>query len=168
MANSTIYLDNHATTRLDPRVLDAMLPWLTDQYGNAGSTSHAYGDAAREAVDHARASIAAVIGAQPGEIVFTSGATESNNLAIRGVALRRRRRGDHLVSVATEHNAVLDPLRRLERQGYRVTLLGVERHGAPSAGWLDPSRVADALADDTCLASVMMANNEIGVVQPLA
>jgi cysteine desulfurase len=163
-----IYLDNHATTRVDPRVLATMLPFFCEQYGNAGSVGHAFGERAREAVDQSRASIAAAIGAAPEEIVFTSGATESNNLAIRGVAERQKRRGDHLISVATEHKAVLDPLARLARRGYDVTLLGVEQHGSTRAGWLDPQRVADAIRDDTALVSVMLANNEIGVVQPLA
>jgi cysteine desulfurase len=168
MPSAPIYLDNHATTRVDPRVVEAMLPYYTEQYGNPGSVGHAFGEAAREAVESSRASIAAAIGAEPEEIVFTSGATESNNLAIRGVAERAKRRGDHLVSVQTEHKAVLDPLARLSRRGYDVTLLEVERHGSSRAGWLDPQRVADALRDDTALASVMLANNEIGVIQPLA
>jgi len=163
-----IYLDNHATTRTDPRVVEAMLPYFGEHYGNAGSVVHAQGEAAREAADHGRAVIAAAVGAEPEEIVFTSGATESNNLAIRGVAERKRRRGDHLVSVATEHRAVLDPLERLAKRDYGVTLLGVTPDGAPDAGRLDPQRVADALTDQTCLVSVMLANNEIGVVQPLA
>jgi cysteine desulfurase len=163
-----IYLDNHATTRVDPRVVDAMLPFFTEHYGNAGSVGHAFGDAAREAVDQSRAKIAAAINADPSEIVFTSGATESNNLAIRGIAERSRRRGDHLISVATEHNAVLDPLARLGRRGYEVTLLGVEPHGRPRAGWLDPQTVVAAIRDDTALVTVMLANNEIGVIQPLA
>jgi cysteine desulfurase len=162
-----VYMDNHATTRVDPRVVEAMLPFFTDQYGNAGSVGHAFGDAAREAVEKSRASIALAINAEPAEIIFTSGATESNNLAIRGIAERSRRRGDHLVSVRTEHKAVLDPLARLGRRGYDVTLLDVEQHGSPRAGWLDPQRVADALRDDTALVSVMLANNEIGVIQPL-
>ncbi|MBA4104905.1 MAG: IscS subfamily cysteine desulfurase [Pirellula sp.] len=162
-----IYLDNHATTRVDPRVVAAMLPYFTEQYGNAGSVGHAFGEAAREAVEQSRASIAAAIGAEPEEIVFTSGATESNNLAIRGIAERGKRRGDHLVSVRTEHKAVLDPLARLARHGYVVTLLDVEQHANPRAGWLDPQRVADALREDTALVSVMLANNEIGVIQPL-
>lgn len=164
--DDVIYLDNHATTRCDPRVVEAMLPWFTEGYGNAGSL-HAYGEAAREAVEASRRTVAAAIGAAPEELVFTSGATESNNLALRGVAERPRRRGDHLVSVATEHAAVLDPLARLAKRGYGVTLLGVEPDGSPRAGWLDPQRVADALTDQTCLVSVMMANNEIGVVQPI-
>ncbi len=163
-----IYLDNHATTRVDPRVVEAMLPWFTEHYGNAGSVVHPFGEAAREAVAASRQTIAAAIDADPEEIVFTSGATESNNLAIRGVAERPKRRGDHLVSVATEHRAVLDPLNRLAKRGYAVTLLDVEQDGSPRAGWLDPQRVADAITDQTCLVSVMLANNEIGVVQPIA
>jgi cysteine desulfurase len=162
-----VYMDNHATTRVDPRVVEAMLPYFTEEYGNAGSV-HALGEAARDAVERARASIAAAIGAEPAEIVFTSGATESNNLALRGVAERPRRRGDHLVSARTEHKAVRDPLARLERRGCEVTLLDVEQHGSPRAGWLDPQKVADALRDDTALVSVMLANNEIGVIQPIA
>lgn len=160
-------MDNHATTRVDPRVVAAMLPYFDERYGNSHSV-HAAGHEARDAVEAARQSIADVIGADAKEIVFTSGATESNNLAIRGVAERDRRRGNHLVSVATEHKAVLDPLARLGRRGHDVTLLDVEKHLSPRAGWLDPQRVADSLRDDTCLVSVMLANNEIGVVQPLA
>lgn len=163
-----IYMDNHATTRVDPRVVEAMLPYFTEQYGNAGSIGHAFGAAAREAVEKSRASIASAIGVESEEIIFTSGATESNNLAIRGIAERARRRGDHIVSVQTEHKAVLDPLARLARRGHDVTLLNVEPHGSPQAGWLDPQRVADALRDDTTLVSVMLANNEIGVIQPIA
>lgn len=166
MADSVVYLDNHATTRTDPRVVEAMLPWFGDGFGNAGSL-HAYGEAAREAVENSRRTIAAAIGAEPEEIVFTSGATESNNLAIRGVAERPRRRGDHFVSVQTEHRAVLDPLSRLANRGHAVTLLDVEQDGSPRAGWLDPQRVADAITDETCLVSVMLANNEIGVVQSI-
>jgi cysteine desulfurase len=163
-----VYMDNHSTTRVDPRVVDAMLPFFGEKFGNAGSVGHAFGDEAREAVEAAREAIATAVGADAKEIVFTSGATESNNLAIRGVAERARRRGDHLVSVVTEHKAVLDPLARLSRRGYDVTLLEVEQHGSPRAGWLDPQRVADALREDTCLVSVMLANNEIGVIQALA
>lgn len=166
-ASSLVYLDNHATTRVDPRVVAAMLPYFDEKYGNPHSV-HAAGQEAREAVDAARQSIAASIGVDAAEIIFTSGATESNNLAIRGIAERDRRRGNHIVSVATEHKAVLDPLARLSRRGFDVTLLDVEQHPSPRAGWLDPQQVADALRDDTCLASVMLANNEIGVIQPLA
>jgi cysteine desulfurase len=161
-----IYMDNHATTRVDPRVVAAMLPYFDEKFGNPHSV-HSFGHEARDAVDAARQSIAAAIGANAKEIVFTSGATESNNLAIRGVAERERRRGDHLVSVATEHKAVLDPLARLSRRGYEVTLLDVEPHGSPHAGRLDPQKIAGALRDDTCLVSVMLANNEIGIIQPL-
>jgi cysteine desulfurase len=144
-----------------------MLPYFDATYGNPHSV-HAAGHEARDAIDAARGSIAAAIGADAKEIVFTSGATESNNFAIRGAAERERRRGDHLVSVVTEHKAVLDPLARLARHGYSMTLLDVERHDSPRAGWLDPLKVADAIRDDTCLVSVMLANNEIGVIQPLA
>jgi cysteine desulfurase len=161
-----VYMDNHATTRVDPRVVEAMLPYFDTKYGNPHSV-HAAGHDAGEAVETARQSIATAVGADATEVVFTSGATESNNLAIRGVAERERRRGNHLVSVATEHKAVLDPLARLARRGYDVTLLDVEQHDSPRAGWLDPQKVADAIRDDTCLVSVMLANNEIGVIQPL-
>src|SRR5262245_33275161 len=162
-----IYLDNHATTRVDPRVVEAMLPYFNETFGNAGSVNHSFGTDAKDAVDRARESIAAAIGAQPREIVFTSGATESNNLAIRGLADRTRRKGDHIVSVATEHKAVLDPLRRLARRGFEVTLLDVLPHSNPRAGWLDPQRVAEAIKGETLLVSVMLANNEIGVIQPI-
>src|SRR5436190_14281506 len=154
-----VYMDNHATTRVDPRVVEAMLPYFDTKYGNPHSV-HAAGHQARDAVDAARESIAAAVGADANEIVFTSGATESNNLAIRGVAERERRRGNHLVSVATEHKAVLDPLARLARRGYDVTLLDVVQRGSrlreksagtgpnshefgydnPRAGWLDPQK----------------------------
>ena len=160
-------MDNHATTRVDPRVIEAMWPYFGDQYGNSGSVSHRYGERARLAVETSQATIANAIGARPAEIVFTSGATESNNLALRGVALRSRRRGSHIVSVTTEHKAILEPLARLKRQDYDVTFLSVEPHGSNCAGWLDPQQVADAIRDDTCLVSVMLANNEIGVIQPL-
>lgn len=168
MPDDVVYLDNHATTQVDPRVVEAMLPYFTQRYGNAGSTSHAFGWEARDAVDAARASIAATIGASENEIVFTSGATESNNLAIRGTAERLRRRGAHLVSVTTEHKAVLDPLARLTRREHEVTLLPVLQHGDRRAGMIEPQQVAEALRDDTVLVSVMLANNEIGAVQPIA
>ncbi|MEM1304347.1 MAG: cysteine desulfurase family protein, partial [Planctomycetota bacterium] len=163
-----IYLDNHATTRCDPRVVEAMLPWFAEDFGNANSVGHTFGESARKAVDSARGRIAEVIGAEADELLFTSGATESNNLAIRGVAERKRRRGDHLISVKTEHRAVLEPLARLARNGRDVTLLDVTPHGDADAGRLNPEAVADAIRDDTCLVSVMLANNEIGVVQPIA
>ncbi len=127
-----VYLDNHATTRVDPRVVAAMLPYFDEKYGNPHSV-HAAGHEARDAVEQARSTIAEAIGATPSEIVFTSGATESNNLAVRGVAERERRRGNHLVSVATEHKAVLDPLARLTRLGYEITLLDVEQQTSPRA-----------------------------------
>jgi cysteine desulfurase len=163
-----IYLDNHATTRVDPRVVAAMLPFFTETFGNAGSINHSFGLEAKASVDQARESIAAGIGAEAREIVFTSGATESNNLAIRGLAERSRRKGNHLISVTTEHKAVLDPLRRLARREFEVTLLDVEQQGSPQAGWLDPQKVADAIKDETLLVSVMLANNEIGIIQPIA
>ncbi len=162
-----IYLDNHATTPVDPRVLEAMLPFFTHHFGNAGSTSHSFGHDAKAAVDQSRELIAAGIGCSPREIVFTSGATESNNLALRGVAERTRRRGNHFVSVTTEHKAVLDPLRRLARKGFEVMLLPVEQTGSPTAGLLHPKQVAAALRDDTLLVSVMLANNEIGILQDI-
>ncbi len=166
--NTPIYMDNHATTRTDPRVVEEMLPFFSEVYGNPGSVGHCFGEEALAAVESATASIASNIGADPREIIFTSGATESNNLAIRGVAERNQRRGKHLVSVRTEHRAVLEPLERLERQAYEVTLLDVEQHGSSRAGWLEPEQVAESLRDDTILVSVMLANNEIGIIQPLA
>jgi cysteine desulfurase len=166
-AAPAIYMDNHATTRVDPRVVEAMLPYFSEAYGNAGSIGHVFGETARAAVDGARQSIAASIGADPEEIVFTSGATESNNLAIRGVAERARRRGDHLVSLPTEHRAVLEPLERLARRGHKLTLLEVQQRGSPVCGRVEAQQVADALRDDTALVSVMLANNEIGVIQPV-
>ncbi len=168
MPATPVYLDNHATTRVDPRVVAAMLPYLTEKFGNAGSTSHVFGWEAKEAVDAARESIAAAIGASPRELVFTSGATESNNLAIRGVCERSRRRGNHLVSVVTEHRAVLDPLAKLARGGFETTLLAVKPQGTADAGTIDLDQFAQAIRDDTVLVSVMLANNEIGVLQPLA
>ena len=159
MSPRRVYMDNHATTRVDPRVVEAMLPYFSEQYGNAGSVSHAWGWEAKQAVDEARQSIAAAIGAEPREIVFTSGATESNNLALRGVAERAKRKGNHLVSVATEHKAVLDPLERLGRRGFEITLLPVAQTGSDFAGFVDPQRLADAIRSDTPLASVMLANN---------
>jgi cysteine desulfurase len=168
-----VYLDNHSTTRLDPRVLEAMLPWLTDHYGNAGSVTHEPGRLARERVDQAREAFAAAIGATAAEIVFTSGATESNNLALLGTARRRRNlaggeSGGHVVTVVTEHDAVLDPCTRLEREGVAVTRLPVEPQA--SGGIVGRVRLDDleaSLRPDTFLVSVMLANNEIGVVQDI-
>jgi len=168
MVNTPVYMDNQATTRVDPRVVDAMLPFFDEKYGNAGSTSHVFGWDAKDAVDAARETIARSIGATRREIVFTSGATESNNLAIRGVCDRTRRKGNHIVSVATEHKAVLDPLAKLEKRGFEITLLPVRQNDELDAGVVDVQQLADAIRDDTVLVSVMLANNEIGVVQPLA
>ena len=168
MPTGVVYLDNHSTTQVDPRVVEAMLPYFTQSYGNPGSISHAFGWEARDAVEQATAVIAEGIGAKPKEIIFTSGATESNNLALRGLVEAPRRKGNHLLSVATEHRAVLDPLRRLERHGHEVTLLVPTTAGNSDAGRLDPQQVADAIRDDTVLVSVMLANNEMGAIHPLA
>ncbi|MFM9059791.1 MAG: cysteine desulfurase family protein [Planctomycetaceae bacterium] len=170
-----IYLDNHATTRLDPRVLEAMLPWLTERYGNAGSTTHEMGREAREAVESARETCAAAIGATAAEIVFTSGATESANLAILGAAARTGARPAssgghwHVATLATEHRAVLDPIEHLEWQGYAVTRLDVcPQHGAGVPGRVRPEDLAAAMRHETFLVSILLANNEIGVVQDVA
>lgn len=162
-----IYMDNHATTRVDPRVLEAMLPYFTETFGNPASTTHSFGWTAKDAVAAARESIAAAIGARPKEIIFTSGATESNNLAIRGVAERANRKGNHLVSVVTEHPAVLDPLERLGRRGYELTLLPVIPSPRAESGRIRPEQVEEAIRPDTILVSVMLANNEIGAIHPL-
>ena len=158
-----IYMDNNATTRVDPRVVDAMLPWFSEHYGNAASRHHAFGQKAEEAVEVARSEVAALIGAAPREIVFTSGATESDNLALRGAALAARPRGDHLIAAATEHPAVLDTMRRLSRDGFRVTILPVDREGR-----ITPAQVESAITDRTILVSLMAANNEVGTLHPLA
>src|SRR5262245_50035901 len=162
-----VYMDNHATTRVDPRVLEAMLPYFDATYGNPHSV-HAAGHEARDAADAARSFLAIALGADSTEIVFTSGATESNNLAIRGVAERTRRRGDHLVSVTTEHKAVLDPLSRLAERGFEVTLVSPEQAGSEQAGIVLTKQVASAIREETCLVSVMLANNEIGAIAPIA
>jgi cysteine desulfurase len=163
MSQSLIYLDNNATTRPDPRVVDAMLPFLREHYGNAASRSHAFGWAAESAVETARKQVAALIGADPREIVWTSGATESDNLALKGVAETYAAQGDHVVTVATEHKAILDTAHHLERQGKRVTILPVDSHGL-----IDLNQLQDAMTDRTVLVSVMLGNNEIGTVQPIA
>ncbi len=157
-----IYLDHHATTPVDPRVLEAMLPFFGAKFGNAASRSHAFGWEAEKAVELARKRVAELAGAAPREIVFTSGATESNNLAIKGAVEANRGRGNHIVTMTTEHKAVLDPLRRLERSGCRVTALAPRRDGL-----LDLDGLREALAPGTVLVSVMYANNEIGVIQPV-
>lgn len=162
-----IYLDNHATTQVDRRVVDAMLPYFTEHFGNPGSIGHAFGDTARAAVANSRAAIAANLNVAANEIVFTSGATESNNLAIRGTADRFACEDAHFVSAVTEHKAVLDPLLRLSRRGYAVTILDTLPAGDERAGCLEPARLAEALQDNTRLVSVMLANNEIGTLQPL-
>jgi cysteine desulfurase len=158
-----ICLDYHASTPVDPRVLDAMIPYFTERFGNPASRQHKYGWEAQEAVDTARTEVARLIGATAGEICFTSGATESNNLAIKGTAQAVRERGDHLISVTTEHKSVLDSFKRLERDGWRVTWLGVD-----SEGFIDLDELRAAIDGRTVLVSVMAANNEIGVLQPLA
>jgi cysteine desulfurase len=163
-----IYLDNHATTPVDPRVVEAMLPYFSEVFGNAGSTTHTFGHAAKRAVEESRERIAAGIHAAPREIVFTSGATESNNLAIRGAAGQLGGKGKHIISVATEHPSVLEPLEKLGRRGFDVTLLPVIPAGNERAGCIDPQQVAEAMRPDTILVSVMLANNEIGAIQPLA
>ena len=147
MVNLPIYLDNHATTRVDPRVVEAMLPYFTETYGNAGSTTHGFGSAAKDAVDEARAKIAVAVGAKTKEIVWTSGATESNNLAIRGVAEKHAARGQHIISVRTEHPAVLDPLAKLVQRGFKITLLPVTASPDPRAGLICIDQVATAIRD---------------------
>ena len=157
-----IYLDYGATTPVDPRVVDAMVPWLREHFGNPASRSHAWGWEAEEAVEKSRAEVAALVGADPREIVWTSGATESNNLALKGAAHFYKTRGRHLVTVKTEHKAVLDTMRELERQGFEVTYLDVQEDGL-----LDLDRLKDALRPDTIVVSVMFVNNEIGVIQDI-
>ncbi len=158
-----IYLDYQATTPVDPRVLEVMLPWFTEKFGNSGSVTHAYGREAALAVERARSQVAALIGAEPREIVFTSGATESNNLALKGAARFHREDRDQVVTLATEHKCVLESARRLEREGFRVTILPVQ-----SSGLVDLVRLEAALDDRTAVVSVMAAHNEIGVLEPVA
>lgn len=162
-ATRPIYLDHHATTPVDPRVVEQMLPFFTEHFGNAASRQHRFGWKADEAVEHARHQVARLLGARAKEIVFTSGATEANTLAIRGALAARRDQGAHVVTVATEHKAVLDVCQAVAAEGGRVTIVPVERDGR-----VDPVRVAAALAPDTVLVSVMTANNEIGVIHPVA
>ena len=157
-----IYMDYGATTPVDPRVVDAMIPWLREHFGNPASRSHAWGWEAEAAVEKARAQVAELVGADLREIVWTSGATESNNLAIKGAAQFYKTRGKHLISVKTEHKAVLDPMRELERQGFEVTYLEVQEDGL-----IDLDRFKAALRPDTIFASVMLVNNEIGVIQDI-
>lgn len=157
-----IYMDYGATTPVDPRVVDAMIPWLREHFGNPASRSHAWGWEAEEAVEKARGHVAELVGADPREIVWTSGATESNNLALKGAAHFYKSKGKHLITVKTEHKAVLDTMRELERQGFEVTYLPVQEDGL-----LDLDRFKDAIRPDTVLASVMLVNNEIGVIQDI-
>ena len=157
-----VYLDNHSTTQVDPRVLEVMLPYFTDAFGNAASRTHAFGWAAQAAVDQARERVAACIGCEPREVIFTSGATESDNLAIKGVAECLAERGRHVVTTRIEHHAVLDSCRHLERAGFEVTYLPVE-----STGLVRTEAVEAALTDRTILVSVMLANNEVGTIQPI-
>ena len=157
-----IYMDNNATTPLDPRVLEAMMPYLTTEFGNAASRSHPFGWKAEEAVDQAREQIAALIGGNEKEIVFTSGATESINLALKGAAEFYREKGNHLITARTEHKATLDTMKRLERQGFEVTYLDTDKYGRVSA-----EQLRGAITDKTILVSIMLANNEIGTVNPI-
>ena len=163
MPSQAVYLDNHATTKPDPRVVAAMMPYLTEVYGNAASVSHRFGWEAAEAVDRARAQVAAAIGADPKEIVFTSGATEANNLAIKGALPSLRRKGDHVVTTAVEHKSVLDVLDRLAREtDWKVTVVPCDEHGRVEA-----RAIAEAIRPETVLASVMTANNEVGTINPI-
>ena len=158
-----IYLDNHATTPLDPRVLEAMMPYLTNKFGNAASRNHSFGWEAEQAVDTAREQIARLIGATAKEIIFTSGATESDNLGIKGVSEMYKEKGNHVITAVTEHKAVLDSCKRLEKNGYRVTYLPVKADGL-----IDLDDLRRAIDDKTILLTIMYANNEIGVLQPIA
>ena len=158
-----IYMDNHATSQLDPRVLEAMMPYFTTKFGNAASRNHSFGWEAEQGVETAREQIASLIGATAKEIIFTSGATESNNLALKGVAEMYRERGNHIITQVTEHKAVLDTCKRLEKQGFRVTYLPVKADGL-----IDMEDLKRAMDEKTILVSIMWANNEIGVLQPIA
>jgi cysteine desulfurase len=158
-----IYMDNHATSQLDARVLEAMLPYFTAKFGNAASRNHSFGWEAEQGVETAREQIARLIGATAKEIIFTSGATESNNLAIKGIAEMYKERGNHIITQVTEHKAVLDTCKRLEKYGYRVTYLPVKADGL-----IDLDDLKRAMDDKTILVSIMFANNEIGVIQPVA
>jgi cysteine desulfurase len=162
MRDDAIYLDYAATTPLDPRVLEAMMPYLTEKFGNPNSI-HAFGREARKAVDEAREKIAALLNCRPSELVFTSGGTESDNLALRGVAAAYRQKGNHIVTTAIEHHAVLHTCRALQDEGFEVTYLPVDEHGLVA-----PEQVAEAITDRTILVSIMHANNEIGTMEPLA
>ena len=162
MLKRPIYLDNNATTPMDPRVLEAMLPYFTEQFGNAASRNHAFGWQAEEAVDYAREQIAKLINCDPKEIIFTSGATESDNLAIKGVYEMYAQKGNHIITATTEHKAVLDTCKHLEKQGARVTYLQVNAEGL-----IDLQELEAAMTPQTILVTIMYANNEIGVIQPI-
>jgi cysteine desulfurase len=157
-----IYFDNHATTQVDPRVVQAMLPYFTEKFGNAASRNHPFGWAGEEAVENARAQVAALIGATPKEIIFTSGATESDNLMIKGVAEMYREKGNHIITQAIEHKAVLDTCKRLEKDGFEVTYLPVGKDGR-----VNPEDVRKAITPKTILITIMYANNEIGIINPI-
>ncbi|MFH1742565.1 MAG: IscS subfamily cysteine desulfurase [bacterium] len=163
MVKTPIYMDNHATTPMDPRVLEAMMPHFSEKFGNAASRNHQFGWAASEAVENGREQIAALIGTTAKEIVFTSGATESDNLAIKGVAEMYREKGNHIITAVTEHKAVLDTCKALSKQGFEIAWLPVQRDGL-----VDPDDVEKAITDKTILASIMLANNEIGTIHPVA
>ncbi len=162
MSDQPIYLDYNATTPIDPRVAEAMTPYLAERFGNP-SSPHPYGVATKRAVEKARQQVAALIGCMPAEVVFTSGGTESNNTAIKGAMAAYRNRGDHIITTAVEHPAVMEPCTFLESQGYRVTVLPVDQHGR-----VDPAAVEQAITPRTVLVSVMHANNEVGTIQPIA
>jgi cysteine desulfurase len=156
------FLDYQSGAPVDPRVVEAMLPYMTDHYGNA-ATFHAAGDAPREAIDHARDQVASLIGAEPFEIYFTSGATEANNMALKGAAMRLRKKGKHIVTSVIEHRSIISPLEFLEREGFEVTWLPVD-----AGGFVDPAAVEDAIRDETILVSIMMVNGEVGTIEPVA
>jgi cysteine desulfurase len=161
--NLPVYMDNHATTPVDPRVLDAMLPYFREKFGNSASRNHSFGWTAEEAVENARGQVARLINATPKEIIVTSGATESDNLAIKGVAEMYREKGNHIITQVTEHKAVLDTCKRLEKYGYEVTYLPVQKDGR-----VDLDELRRAITPKTILITIMYANNEIGVIQPIA
>src|ERR1700723_2233658 len=163
MLRKPVYMDNHATTRVDSRVLDAMLPFSPKKFGTAASRNHSFGWAGEEAVETARQQIASLIGATPKEIIFTSGATESDNLMIKGIAEMFREKGNHIITQSIEHKAVLDTCKRLEKEGFEVTYLPVQKDGRVSL-----EELKAAIRPTTILITIMYANNEIGVINPIA